>query len=103
MRACVCVRVWCVRAHTPSLVCLFRSFGNRPEWTTSRAAAVQRCPGPQRPSPEPLPSVAALNLRVATFLNLFEGEAEWREAERGRGEGAKVKVVSFFGSRFCFR
>lgn len=45
----------------------------------------------------------SLKFGVTTFLNLFEGEAEWREAERDRGEGAKVKVVSFFGSRFCFR
>lgn len=74
---CVCARVWCVRARTPSLVSLFRSFGNRPEWTTSRAAAARRCP----PAPAPFSRAPALgcslNPRVAaTFLNLFEGEAE---------------------------
>lgn len=65
-----------------------------------RSAALPRAPAPFSRAPA---HGCNLKFGVATFLNLFEGEAEWREAERDRGEGAKVKVVSFFGSRFCFR
>lgn len=96
-RACVCTRA------LPA--CLFRSTGKRSTVDHLEGGCSAVLPGaPSLGAPfsrAPAPIYSPNHCNAATFPNLLEGEAEYREAER-RGEGAEIKVVSFFGSRFCF-
>lgn len=105
MRARARARV-CVCVHAPSPACLFRSPGERATVDHLEGgcrAALPRAPCPGAPSSRAPAPICNLNYcNGATFLNVVEGEVEWSEAEGGRGEGAEIKVVSFFGSRLCF-